>query len=96
MAGRIIYVKLLVKRNTSDRMHQQEMVHIVKKATAKVVRGPRRQHELRFQAELVKQCMGPGASLVADVCLGTVSAATAREVSRFARNSREWQRSDRR
>ena len=29
--------------------------------------------------------------MVADVCLGKVGAAAAREVSRFARNSREWQ-----
>lgn len=29
--------------------------------------------------------------MVADVCLGKVGAVTAREVSRFARNSREWQ-----
>ena len=30
--------------------------------------------------------------MVADVCLGKVGAVAAREVSRFARNSREWQR----
>ena len=29
--------------------------------------------------------------MVADVCLGNVGAVAAREVSRFARNSREWQ-----
>ena len=29
--------------------------------------------------------------MVADVCLGKVGAVAAREVSRFARNSREWQ-----
>src|SRR6187200_1238548 len=29
--------------------------------------------------------------MVADVCLGKVGAVVAREVSRFARNSREWQ-----
>src|ERR1700755_3122638 len=29
--------------------------------------------------------------MVADVCLGKVGAVCAREVSRFARNSREWQ-----
>ncbi len=29
--------------------------------------------------------------MVADVCLGHVGAVAAREVSRFARNSREWQ-----
>src|SRR5437660_2737195 len=29
--------------------------------------------------------------LVADVCLGKVGAVAAREVSRFARNSRDWQ-----
>lgn len=29
--------------------------------------------------------------LVAQVCLGQVGAVAAREVSRFARNSREWQ-----
>ncbi len=31
------------------------------------------------------------ARMVADVCLGQVGAVAAREVSRFARNSREWQ-----
>lgn len=30
--------------------------------------------------------------MVAEVCLGKVGAVAAREVSRFARNSREWQR----
>ena len=29
--------------------------------------------------------------MVADVCMGNVGAVAAREVSRFARNSREWQ-----
>src|SRR6516162_10676770 len=29
--------------------------------------------------------------MVAEVCLGQVSAVAAREVSRFARNSRDWQ-----
>ena len=29
--------------------------------------------------------------MVAEVCLGNVGAVAAREVSRFARNSREWQ-----
>ena len=31
------------------------------------------------------------ARMVAEVCLGQVGAVAAREVSRFARNSREWQ-----
>src|SRR5271166_3198529 len=31
--------------------------------------------------------------MVAEVCLGKVGAVAAREVSRFARNSREWQQS---
>jgi DNA invertase Pin-like site-specific DNA recombinase len=30
--------------------------------------------------------------MVAEVCLGEVGAVAVREVSRFARNSREWQR----
>ena len=30
--------------------------------------------------------------MVAEICLGQVGAVAAREVSRFARNSREWQR----
>lgn len=29
--------------------------------------------------------------MVAEVCLGRVGAVAAREVSRFARNSRDWQ-----
>lgn len=30
--------------------------------------------------------------MVTDVCMGTVGAVAAREVSRFARNSRDWQK----
>jgi hypothetical protein len=32
--------------------------------------------------------------MVAEVCLGKVGAVSAREVSRFARNSRDWQQLD--
>src|SRR6187200_1504583 len=53
------------------------------------------------QVEVVDEDLGRSASgtvtrtgferMVAEVCLGQVGAVAAREVSRFARNSREWQ-----
>ena len=54
------------------------------------------------QVEVVDEDLGRSASgtvtragferMVAEVCLGQVGAVAAREVSRFARNSREWQK----
>ena len=54
------------------------------------------------QIEVIDDDLGRSASgtvrrsgferMVAEVCLGHVGAVAAREVSRFARNSREWQR----
>ena len=54
------------------------------------------------QIEIVDEDLGRSAAgnvtragferMVAEVCLGQVGAVAAREVSRFARNSREWQR----
>jgi DNA invertase Pin-like site-specific DNA recombinase len=54
------------------------------------------------QSEVIDDDLGRSASgtvrrsgcerMVAEVCLGHVGAVAAREVSRFARNSREWQR----
>jgi len=53
------------------------------------------------QVEVVDDDLGLSASgvvsrvgfekMVAEVCLGEVGAVAARELSRFARNSREWQ-----
>ena len=53
------------------------------------------------QAEVIDEDLGRSAAggetragfeqMVAEVCLGKVGAVAAREVSRFARNSREWQ-----
>lgn len=53
------------------------------------------------EIEVVDEDLGPSAAgtvtragferMVAEVCLGQVGAVAAREVSRFARNSREWQ-----
>src|SRR5690242_10828231 len=59
--------------------------------------------QLRFaQVEVVDEDLGCSAAdgtlragferMVAEVCLGEVGAVAAREVSRFARNSRDWQR----
>ena len=61
-----------------------------------------RLHHLGWQEiEVVDEDLGRSAAgmvtragferMVADVCLGKVAAVAAREVSRFARNSREWQ-----
>jgi DNA invertase Pin-like site-specific DNA recombinase len=62
----------------------------------------RRLHELGWQeVEVIDEDLGRTASgtvtragferMVAEVCLGEVGVVAAREVSRFARNSREWQ-----
>ena len=57
------------------------------------------------QIEVIDDDLGRSASgsaeregfnrMVAEVCLGKVGAVAAREVSRFARNSRDWQQTDR-
>ncbi|MBV9038329.1 MAG: recombinase family protein [Acidobacteriaceae bacterium] len=62
-----------------------------------------RLHQLGWrEVEIVDDDLGRSAAgtvpragferMVAEVCLGQVGAVAAREVSRFARNSREWQR----
>jgi DNA invertase Pin-like site-specific DNA recombinase len=62
-----------------------------------------RLHQLGWrEVEVVDEDLGRSASgtvtragferMVAEVCLGQVGAVAAREVSRFARNSREWQK----
>ena len=61
-----------------------------------------RLHQLGWrEVEVVDEDLGRSAAgmvtragferMVAEVCLGKVGAVAAREVSRFARNSREWQ-----
>jgi DNA invertase Pin-like site-specific DNA recombinase len=62
-----------------------------------------RLHQLGWrEVEVVDEDLGRSAAgtvtrtgferMVAEVCLGQVGAVAAREVSRFARNSREWQK----
>jgi transposase len=56
-----------------DGVHQQEMVHTMKTVTV-TARTPRRQHERSFKAELVEQCLVPGASVAAIALAGGINA----------------------
>jgi transposase len=56
-----------------DGVHQQEMVHTMKTA-AGITGTPRRQHEKSFKAELVEQCLVPGASVAAVALAGGINA----------------------
>jgi transposase len=56
-----------------DGVHQQEMVHTMKTVT-ETARTPRRQHERSFKAELVEQCLVPGASVAAIALAGGINA----------------------
>ncbi len=56
-----------------DGVHQQEMVHTMKTVTG-IAGAPRRQHERSFKAELVKQCLVPGASVAAIALAGGINA----------------------
>jgi len=56
-----------------DGVHQQEMVHTMKTA-AGISGAPRRQHEKSFKAELVEQCLAPGASVAAVALAGGINA----------------------
>lgn len=56
-----------------DGVHQQEMVHTMK-TVAGISGAPRRQHEKSFKAELVEQCLVPGASVSAVALAGGVNA----------------------
>jgi transposase len=56
-----------------DGVHQQEMVHTMK-TVAGISGTPRRQHERSFKAELVEQCLVPGASVAAVALAGGVNA----------------------
>jgi transposase len=58
---------------TVDGVHQQEMVHTMKTVAA-IARAPRRQHERSFKAELVEQCLVPGASVAAVALAGGINA----------------------
>jgi transposase len=58
---------------TFDGVHQQEMVHTMKTVTA-IAGPPRRQHERSFKAELVRQCLVPGASVAAIALAGGINA----------------------
>jgi transposase len=49
------------------------MVHTMKRATG-TARTPRRQHERSFKAELVEQCLVPGASVAAIALAGGINA----------------------
>jgi len=54
-------------------VHQQEMVHTMK-TVAGISGAPRRQHEKSFKAELVEQCLVPGASVAAIALAGGINA----------------------
>ena len=56
-----------------DGVHQQKMVHTMK-TVAGITGAPRRQHEKSFKAELVAQCLLPGASVAAIALAGGVNA----------------------
>jgi transposase len=56
-----------------DGVHQQEMVHTMK-TVAGIAGTHRRQHERSFKAELVAQCLVPGASVAAVALAGGVNA----------------------
>jgi transposase len=56
-----------------DGVHQQEMVHTMK-TVAGITGAPRRQHEKSFKAELVAQCLLPGASVAAIALAGGINA----------------------
>jgi transposase len=56
-----------------DGVHQQEMVHTMKKV-AGIAGAPRRQHEKSFKAELVARCLLPGASVAAVALAGGINA----------------------
>jgi transposase len=49
------------------------MVHTMKTA-AGITGAPRRQHEKSFKAELVEQCLAPGASVAAVALSGGINA----------------------
>jgi hypothetical protein len=53
----------------------------------------RLRHLGRREVEVIDEDLGrSGPRMVAEMCLEQVGAAAAREVSRLARNSREWQK----
>ena len=54
-------------------VHQQEMVDTMK-TVAGITGAPRRQHEKSFKAELVAQCLLPGASVAAIALAGGINA----------------------
>jgi transposase len=54
-------------------VHQQEIVHTMKTA-AGTTGTPRRQQEKSFKAELVEQCLAPGASVAAVALAGGINA----------------------
>lgn len=56
-----------------DGVHQQEMVHTMKTVTG-ISGTPRRQHDRSFKAELVEQCLMPGASVAAIALAGGINA----------------------
>jgi transposase len=56
-----------------DGVHQQEMVHTMK-TVAGIAGTPRRQHDRSFKAELVEQCLVPGASVAAVALAGGINA----------------------
>lgn len=58
---------------THDGVQQQEMARTVKTVNG-IAGAPRRPHERSFKAELVEQCLLPGASVAAVALAGGVNA----------------------
>ena len=88
----VVYVRqstqAQVEYNTESRRRQYELVEVARRRGFRTV-------------EVIDDDLGRSAAggvaragfdrMVAEVCLGKVGAVAAREVSRFARNSRDWQ-----
>ena len=89
----ILYVRQSSAYQVNNNLESQKLQYAMKE---------RLRHLGWREVEIVDEDLGRSASgtvtragferMVAEVCLGQVGAVAAREVSRFARNSREWQK----
>src|SRR3989454_12452775 len=89
----ILYIRQSSAYQVSHKLESQKLQYAME---------DRLQRQGWREIEVVDEDLGRSASgtvtrsgferMVAEVCLGQVGAVAAREVSRFARNSREWQR----
>ena len=88
----ILYIRQSSAYQVSHNLESQKLQYAMQE----------RLHQLGWrEIEVVDEDLGRSAAgtvtragfegMVAEVCLGKVGAVAAREVSRFARNSREWQ-----